>query len=116
MFLIANAARMQGRRRLNLRRDPPPDPVIEIDDHGSLDRLSIYAALKVPEVWRLQGDQLIFYVLGNNGKFAEAATSQSFPLVTPADLLRFIVQARELVDHNPILRQFRQWIRERRSV
>ena len=33
--------------------DPPPDLVIEVDiTRSSLDKLSIYAALRVPEVWR----------------------------------------------------------------
>src|SRR5438132_343667 len=51
-FWIANAHRMTGRRDLNLRRDPPPDLAIEVDvTRSSLDRLSIYAALLVPEVW-----------------------------------------------------------------
>src|SRR5215469_16685196 len=64
-FWIANASRMAGVRRLNLRRDPPPDLAIEVDvANSSLNRLSIYAALRVPEVWRLDGDQLTFYVLG----------------------------------------------------
>src|SRR5438132_4728027 len=81
-FWIANAHRMAGRRQLDLRRDPPPDLAIEVDvTHGSLDRLSIYAALKVPEVWRLAGDQLTFHVLGADGTYTVPATSRSFPLI-----------------------------------
>ncbi len=53
-FWIANATRLAGKRRLDLRADPPPDLAIEIDvSHSSLDHLAIYAALRVPEVWRL---------------------------------------------------------------
>src|SRR6266852_3756938 len=60
-FWIANAHRMAGRRHLDLRRDPPPDLAIEVDvTRSSLDRFGIYAALKVPEVWRLDGDVLAF--------------------------------------------------------
>ena len=52
-FWIANAHRMAGRRRLDLRVDPPPDLAIEVDvTSSSLNRLAIYAALGVPEVWR----------------------------------------------------------------
>src|ERR1700674_3812031 len=54
-YWIANAHRMAGRLRLDLRTDPPPDLAIEVDvTRSSLDRMDIYAALKVPEVWRLQ--------------------------------------------------------------
>jgi Uma2 family endonuclease len=113
-YWIANAPRIAGRRRLNLRTDPPPDLAIEVDvTRSSLDRLSIYAALAVPEVWRLDGDTLTFHVLGANHKFATANASRSFPLVTPADLLVFLQQARQGGDGNAVIRQFRNWIRQR---
>jgi Uma2 family endonuclease len=49
-FWIANAHRMKGKRRLDLRTDPPPDLAIEVDvTHSSMDRLDIYAGLRVPE-------------------------------------------------------------------
>jgi Uma2 family endonuclease len=116
-FWITNAHRMAGRRRLDLRTDPPPDLAIEVDvSHSSLNRLAIYAALGVPEVWRLEGDTLTFYVLGSAGTYTTAATSLAFPLVTPADLLGFVQQIRQAADENPIVRQFRAWIRQRRAA
>jgi Uma2 family endonuclease len=116
-FWIANAPRMAGRRRLDLRTDPPPDLAIEVDvSHSSLDRLSIYAALRVPEVWRLEGDSLIFHVLHPDGTYETAATSRSFPLACPADLLGFLQQARQAGDENAVMRQFRQWVRQRRQM
>jgi Uma2 family endonuclease len=112
-FWIENAPRMRGRRRLNLRIDPPPDLAIEVDvTHSSLDRLDIYAALRVPEIWRLDGDVLKFFVLGNDGLYADAARSRSFPMVTPADLLRFLRKARRAGDDIPVLRSFRAWVRK----
>ena len=115
-FWIANAHRMAGRRRLDLRTDPPPDLAIEVDvTHSSLDRMGIYAALRVPEVWRLEGDILTFYVLGADGTYKQAAASLSFPLVTPADLLGFLQQARQAGDENAVIRQFRDWIRQRQG-
>lgn len=116
-FWIANAFRMAGRRRLDLRTDPPPDLALEIDvTHSSLDRLAIYAALRVPEVWRLNDDLLTFHVLGADGTYGSAGASQSFPLVMPADLLGFLQQARQVGDENTVVRQFREWIRQRRAM
>jgi Uma2 family endonuclease len=116
-FWIANAHRMAGRRRLNLRTDPPPDLALEVDvTHSSLNRLSIYAALAVPEVWRLDGDTLTFHVLGADGTYTSATVSRSFPLVTPADLMVFLQQARQAGDENLVMRQFRDWIRQRRAA
>ncbi|HJT76489.1 MAG TPA: Uma2 family endonuclease [Gemmataceae bacterium] len=115
-FWIANAHRMAGRRRLDLRRDPPPDLAIEVDvTHSSLDRLGIYASLGIPELWRLDRDTLTFYVLGEDGNYASATASRSFPLVRPADLLPFVQQARQAVDQNAIMRQFREWVRQRQQ-
>jgi Uma2 family endonuclease len=113
-YWIANAPRMAGRRRLNLRTDPPPDLAIETDvTHSSLDRMGIYAVLGVPEVWRLEGDTLTFHVLGADGAYAVAAASRSFPLVTPAEVMGFLQQAR---DQNAVVRQFRAWIQQRRAA
>src|SRR5687768_3630827 len=81
-FYIANAERMAGRDNLDLRVDPPPDLAIEIDvTHGSLDRLAIYAALGVLEVWRLAGGILTFHVLGDDGRYHAAERSRSFPFL-----------------------------------
>jgi Uma2 family endonuclease len=116
-FWIANAARMAGRRRLDLRTDPPPDLALEVDvSQSSLNRLAIYAALRVPEVWRLEGDTLTFYALRDDGTYEIVAVSRSFPLVSPADLLGFLQQARQAGDENAVVRQFRDWIRRRRAA
>jgi Uma2 family endonuclease len=113
-YWIANAHRMQGVRRLNLRRDPPPDLAIEVDvSRSSFNRLAIYAALGVPEVWRLDGDLLTFHVLDAAGQHAEAPVSRSFPQVSPADLMVFLQRARQAGDENAILLDFQAWIRQR---
>ena len=113
-FWIANAHRMAGKRRLDLRSDPPPDLAIEVDvTHSSLNRFGVYAALGVPEVWRLDGNTLSFFVLGAARSYASVAASQSFPLVTPADLLGFLQQGRQAGDQNAVFRQFRAWVRQR---
>src|SRR5437868_210622 len=104
-FWIANAQRMAGRRRLNLRSDPPPDLAIEVDvTHSSLDRLSTYAALRVPEVWRFERDSLVFLVFSDRATYKKATRSRSFPLVAPDDLLGFIRKSRKVTDQNVIIR------------
>ena len=116
-FWIANAHRMAGRRRLDLRTDPPPDLAIEIDvTSSSLDRMGIYAALRVPEVWRLEGNTLSFHVLGQDGKYVSVAHSQAFPQIAPADLASFLLEGRKAGDENVVMRDFREWIRHRRGT
>jgi Uma2 family endonuclease len=113
-FWIANAHRMAGKKRLDLRIDPPPDVALEVDaTRSSLNRMGIYAALRVPEVWRLDGDTLTFHVLGPDGKYTVAAMSRAFPMVTPADLMSFLEDARQAADFHVVIRKFREWIRQR---
>jgi len=61
-FYIQHAADVRGNTEIDLHRDPPPDLVIEIDiTHPSLDKLPIYDALGVPEIWRYAEQHVIIY-------------------------------------------------------
>jgi Uma2 family endonuclease len=112
-FWIANESKVRGKTRIDLRIDPPPDLTLEIDiTHSSLNRLAIYAALAILEVWRFDGRVLTFLVLAADGKYVEAATSGSFPGLTAADLLPFLA-LRGQIDENAVVRQFRAWVQQR---
>jgi Uma2 family endonuclease len=114
-FWIANAQHLAGRRRLDLRVDPPPDLAIEVDaTRSSLDRLGIYAHLGVPEVWHLQPGTLTFLKLGA-GSYAASSNSLSFPFLTPGDLLPFLQQAAQAPDDNAVTRAFRAWVRQQQT-
>jgi Uma2 family endonuclease len=116
-FWIANAHRMRDKLDLNLRRDPPPDLAIEVGvSSSSLNRMAIYAALGVPELWRLEGDLLQFFILQANGNYKETGRSKAFPQVTSDDLVRFLARARRESDLNRVLRDFRKWIRSRKRA
>ena len=111
-YWIANAARLHGKRQLDLRSDPPPDLAIEIDiTNSSLDRMSIYAALGVPEVWRLDATGLTFNILDGN-TYQTRANSVTFPQLTPGDLMQFLTQFGQTED-TALLIQFRAWVRQR---
>jgi Uma2 family endonuclease len=115
-FWIASAPRMAGVRKLDLRIHPPPDLAIEVDvSRSSLDRVGIYTALRVSELWRLDGDELRFFTLDPNGHYEEISTSRSFPRVTPADLLSFLLRARVVGDQTPVIVDFREWAKRAAS-
>ena len=77
--------------------------------------MGIYAALSVPEVWRLDGDVLTFQALNIDGVYRSIPTSLAFVQVAPADLLPFIRDARQAANQNEVTRQFREWVRQRRG-
>jgi Uma2 family endonuclease len=113
-FWIAHEPEVRGKTTIDLRTDPPPDLAIEVDvTRSSLDRMAIYAKLRVPEVWRYTADGLTFNVLNAEGKYDAAAASTLFSLpIAPADLLPFI-QMRGQMDDNAVIKQFRAWIKDR---
>lgn len=114
-YWITNEPKVRGKRRINLRVDPPPDLAIEVDvTNSSLDRMSIYASLGVPEVWRLDNRTLTFHALDANRKYAAISHSLSFPLATPADLMNFLMMCVGQ-DENSVLRQFRAWVQQQLS-
>jgi Uma2 family endonuclease len=111
-YWITNEPLVRGKDRIDLRRDPPPDLALEIDvTHSSLDRLAIYAALHVPEVWRREGEALVCYLLGSDYKYVVSPNSKTFPGFAPADLMPFLA-LRGQMDENAIVRQFRAWVQQ----
>jgi Uma2 family endonuclease len=109
-YWIANAPALQGRMRLDLRTDPPPDLAIEVDvTSSSLDRMSVYAALGVPEVWRLTDAGLAFNVLVA-GAYQVQPNSLAFPRLAVADLAGFVAQIGQ-TDDTDLVRQFRACVR-----
>jgi Uma2 family endonuclease len=111
-YWIASEPLVRGKDKINLRLDPPPDLSLEIDiTRSSLNRMAIYAALKVPEVWRYDGTTLTFHALGPDGRYSLSAYSLSFPGLTPDHLLPFLNMLGQS-DENTIIRQFRAWIRQ----
>jgi Uma2 family endonuclease len=89
-YYVRNARRIIGKRKIDLDFDPPPDIVVEIDTtRSSLKKLSIYAGLLVPEVWRYDGKKVQIYEL-RDGNYVESPSSQLLPGFTGALLVEFI--------------------------
>jgi Uma2 family endonuclease len=66
-FYIQNVDRIKAKKRISLPDDPPPDLVIEVDiTSTSIDKLPIYAAIGVNEVWRHDGSTLRIYHLDSD--------------------------------------------------
>ena len=104
---------MRGKRQLDLDRDPPPDLVVEVDvTRTSLDRLKIFAALGVPEVWRSTGRSLQFLHLQADGTYQARTTSRSFPTLTVSSVAQFLKEART-ADKTAWIRSFRAFVREK---
>jgi Uma2 family endonuclease len=111
-YWIQNERLMRGKKVFDIDSDPPPDLAVEIDiTQSSLNRMRIYAALRVPEIWVFDGKSLRAYLLGTNGKYKESSTSLAFPMVPMAEIERFLHQF-GTTDETTLLRAFSKWVRE----
>ena len=109
-FYLHQPAAIRGKKRLSLTVDPPPDLVIEIDiTNYTLNKLPIFAAVGVPEVWRYETDTLKIYQLTAE-HYEEAAESAAFPGVRATDLTAHIA-ASQTLKRTEWLRQVRAWAR-----
>jgi Uma2 family endonuclease len=111
-FWIANEALVRGKSRLKLGVDPPPDLAIEIEvTRSALNRMGIYAALGIPEVWRYDEQKVTFHERAADGKYLSVGHSRCFPRLTPADV-EAALNARKQMDENAAARQFRSWVQQ----
>jgi Uma2 family endonuclease len=116
-YYIRNEALVREVEQIDLAYLPPPDLAVEVDITGSLDRFAIYADLRIPEIWHFDGRSLKFYIL-QAGNYVVVEQSVALPIITAADLARFLAlrfthgdTARSAVSENDLIRQFRQWVR-----
>jgi Uma2 family endonuclease len=113
-YWIANESAVRGKKQLDLANDPPPDLFVEIEvSRAVLDRLSVAAALGIPEVWRFDGSALSVGLLQADGQYQWQTGSPTFPQM-PLDQIPHFLQMASSADHVSILRAFRQWVREHR--
>ena len=105
---IQNAARVRGKRRIELPRDPPPDLVIEVDiTSPSIDKMEIYMAMGVAEVWRYDATSLRFFAL-QGGKYVARAESTVLPGLTSEVASRLLEDARS-EPRTVWVRKVREW-------
>lgn len=111
-FYIQNQSTVAG-RVVDLRQDPPPDLVVEVDiSHTDIDKNRFYAAMGVPEFWRFDGRFLRIYQLQGD-RYIEVDSSPTFSVVTKEDLYRFLDECKQ--DEATAEVNFRIWVKEQVS-
>lgn len=110
-YFVQHAPQMLGRMDYDPEHDPPPDLAIEVDvTHSSVNRMEIYGAIGVREVWRLQNETLAFYKLQRSGEYRKVARSVAFPSITSKQLQELLNQ-RFRLSENKIVREFQRQLR-----
>lgn len=111
-YYIQSEPLVRDKQTLNLDIDPPPDLAIEIDiTSSSINKLELYAALGVTELWRYNGQIIKFYHLQNQD-YQESELSQTFPFLSSLELTQFIEQSKNAGEIT-LLKAFRRWAKDK---
>lgn len=109
-YWIANEPAVRDKLTWDPAIDPAPDVAIEIEVSRSvINRLSILAAFKVPEVWCYDGTELRIRLLQADGNYQLSERSLAFPTVPVKDLVRFLPPAES--DYLKAVASVRAWVR-----
>ncbi|MEG4391776.1 Uma2 family endonuclease [Microcoleus sp. BROC3] len=109
-YYIQSEPAVRGRQELDLETAPPPDLAIEIDiTSSSLNKLGIYSALRVPEVWIYNGEILKLYQLVER-EYIEREFSVAFPFVSVAEMAGFFDRT-QTIGEISLLKSFRTWVK-----
>jgi Uma2 family endonuclease len=111
-FYLGDLERLADPDLIDLTVDPPPDLAIEIEiTQSALSRISIYAALCVPELWRYDGQTLKVMIRQKDGTYRQSEQSLAFPGFR-IDAIADFANRESIRDENAILDQFTAWVRD----
>lgn len=114
-YYIQHEPQICDRDVIDLSVDPPPDLAVEVEISRSLlDKFAVYAALRVPEIWRYDGDTLRVVLLQSDGSYAESNHSLNLPQLEPRQVAHFLALRAEKRE-TEWARLFRRWIIELKS-
>lgn len=109
-YYLQNAGAVRDKDAIDLSIDLPPDLAIEVDiSRSGMNKLGIYAALRIPEVWRCDGQAIRVFTLQASGENAEGQRSTLLPDLSLTKLVRFLNQ-RASASETQLIREFRAWV------
>jgi Uma2 family endonuclease len=89
-YYVENELKIRGKDRIDLKIDPPPDIVVEIDiTHSTINKRAIFASFGVPEVWRYDGNKIEILVL-EAGAYNPTESSRALPVLS-ADIINHFI-------------------------
>lgn len=110
-YYLENAARIRGKRDIDLEVDPPPDLALEVPwSYKAEKAIEVYRRLGVPEVWGCDDRKLSILVLQPSGDYMPAESSRALP-VSAAEIHEWATK--DITDNDtPWMKAVRRWVRE----
>ena len=114
-FYVQSGKRIRGKREVDLFVDPPPDLVLEMEvSRASLNKLSLYASMGIPEVWRCDGQRIAIFALEQEA-YRGSPSSLALPVLTSDVLTRFLLESRTMLSPD-WFQMIVDWAREQRDA
>jgi Uma2 family endonuclease len=111
-YYLVNAERVLGKKKINLRTDPPPDLAIEaVHTHDATEAVEVYRRLGVPEVWVGDEEGLRILVLQETGRYAPAESSVALPTLKASEIFAWVARP-ETTSDTEWIEDLRRWVRE----
>ncbi len=105
-YYVTNLDKVLAKEELDFEVDPPPDLVIEVElTSSAIDKLELFAAMQVREVWRHDGTSVQFYRL-SSGRYECIAESTELPGLS-SDLINRYLDQRLQAGETTWIRAFR---------
>lgn len=102
-FYVGDVTWLASRDTIDLSADPPPQLSIEVETTSSVSRrIGVYASLGIAELWRFDGDRLVFLGLTPEAKYVEIAESKQLPGLSAGGVCEWILKGRSM--------EFMAWI------
>ena len=115
-FYVQHESRIRNRRRIDLRVDPPPDLVIEVDlTNNSMNKLPVFASIGVPEIWRVSDSEIQILRLDND-HYKREATSTIIPPLSAGNLTELLAAASSMRRTAWLKRVRRQFCEMKREI
>jgi Uma2 family endonuclease len=107
-YHIQHAAQVKGKMELDLTRDPPPDLAIEVDlTSSSINKMEIYATLRIPELWWIEpnGQCQMLLLRDDDGTYQPSDRSVCLPMLTAVTVSHYLLLHAQL-GHSDAIRMF----------
>ena len=109
-YYIENEPLIRNKTNIDLTEDPPPDLIIEIEYSSSaINKLQLYEAIGVPELWRYNGKELFIYKL-ENGKYLQCENSPIFEAINIKEVTTFLEKQKN-IGEIAMVKEFRSWLK-----
>ena len=108
-YYVTNIDQVLAKEELDFEVDPAPDLVVEVElTSSAIEKMELFAAMQVREVWRHDGTSVQFY-RWLNGRYDMIPTSVELPGLDAALINRFLEERLE-AGETTFIRAFRREI------